>query len=165
MLHEKLVVDVINVGRGLIPAELEGELFRILFEGASYQEAKLTLERVEVADLTGKVYGSETAKVSPAVVLPKAYTLAQNSPNPFNPSTTISYELPESAGAVRVVLVVYNIRGQKIVTLVDELKDAGRYSVNWDGTDAGGRRVSSGVYFYRMRAGEFSTVRKMVILK
>ena len=163
---DKLVVDVINLGRGLIPAELEGELFRILFEGASYQEAKLTLERVEVADLTGKVYGSETARISSAaVVLPKAYSLEQNSPNPFNPSTTISYELPESAGAVRVVLDVYNIRGQRVVTLVDELKDAGKYTVNWDGRDASGRAVSSGVYFYRMRAGEFSTVRKMVILK
>ncbi len=163
---ENLVVDVINMGRGLVPAELGEELFRVLFEGASYEEAKLTLERVEVADLTGKVYGSETARISSAaVVLPKAYSLGQNSPNPFNPSTTISYELPESAGAVRVVLDVYNIRGQKVVTLVDELKDAGRYTVNWDGSDAGGRRVSSGVYFYRMRAGEFSTVRKMVILK
>ncbi|MBN2289221.1 MAG: T9SS type A sorting domain-containing protein [Candidatus Glassbacteria bacterium] len=164
-LDGELVVDVINMGSGFVPAELEGELFQVLFEGASFEEAKLSLERVEVADLTGKVYGSETAKVSAAAVLPKAFMLAQNSPNPFNPSTTISYELPESAGALRVVLDVYNIRGQKVVTLVDELKDAGRYTVNWDGRDAGGRVVSSGVYFYRMKAGDFSAVRKMVILK
>jgi len=161
----RLIVDVINLGHGLVPAELGQELFRILFEGASYQEAKLTLERVEVADLTGKIYGSEAAKLSPAVVLPKTYLLAQNSPNPFNPSTTISYELPETVGALRVVMDVYNIRGQKVVTLVDELKDAGRYTVNWDGRDAGGRLVPSGVYFYRMTAGDFSAVRKMVILK
>jgi flagellar hook assembly protein FlgD len=60
---------------------------------------------------------------------------------------------------------VYNLRGQKVVTLVDELKEAGDYSVNWNGTNSSGQRVSSGVYFYRMSAGDFSAMRKMVILK
>jgi flagellar hook capping protein FlgD/cohesin domain-containing protein len=161
-----LVVDVLNMGSGLVPAQLEGALFQVLFEGATYQEARLKLEQVEVVDIDGEVYGSELAAIlGDAVVLPKAYSLSQNSPNPFNPSTTISYELPEAAGAIKVVLDVYNIRGQRVVTLVDELKDAGKYTVNWDGRDASGRAVSSGVYFYRMQAGEFSSVRKMVILK
>ncbi|MCE5271785.1 T9SS type A sorting domain-containing protein [bacterium] len=97
--------------------------------------------------------------------LPKAFGLAQNSPNPFNPSTTISYNIPESSPQVMVELSVYNLRGQVVRTLVRETKGPGQYSVNWDGTDEGGRRVSSGVYFYRIQAGEYRATRKMVVLK
>ena len=92
--------------------------------------------------------------------------MSQNSPNPFNPSTTISFSIPEEiGGAVKVRLAVYNIRGQKVVTLVDELKESGQYSVNWNGRDSSGKRVSSGVFFYRINAGDFTAVRKMVIIK
>jgi hypothetical protein len=159
----KLVVDIISL-TGLVPAELGSEMFSVAFRDASHQEADLTLEKVEVADRSGKVY-LEAAKVNAAVALPKAFALSQNSPNPFNPSTTISYEIPESSGSVKVVMAVYNIRGQKVITLVDELKETGQYSVNWNGQDESGRRVSSGVYFYRMNAGDFKAVRKMVIVK
>lgn len=159
----KLVVDIISL-TGLIPAELGSEMFSVAFREADHQEAGLTLEKVEVADRSGKVY-IEAAKVNAAITLPKAFALSQNSPNPFNPSTTISYEIPETSGAVKVVMAVYNIRGQKVITLVDELKESGQYSVNWNGMDQKGHRVSSGVYFYRMNAGDFSAVRKMVILK
>ena len=96
--------------------------------------------------------------------LPKAFGLAQNFPNPFNPSTTISYDIPEGKEA-QVVLNVYNMRGQLVRTLVDEVKSEGSYQVQWDGADNYGRRVSSGVYFYRIKAGDFSQTRKMVILK
>ena len=163
LVEGKLVVDIISL-TGLVPAELGSEMFSVAFRDATQQEAGLTLEKVEVADRSGKVY-IEAAKVNGAKALPKAFTLSQNSPNPFNPSTTISYEIPESSGAAKVVVAVYNIRGQKVVTLVDELKETGQYSVNWDGLDETGRRVSSGVYFYRMNAGDFTAVRKMVVLK
>lgn len=159
----KLVVDIISL-TGLVPAELGSEIFSVAFRGASHQEVGLTLEKVEVADRSGKVY-LEAAKVNAAKALPKVFSLSQNSPNPFNPSTTISYEIPESSGAAKVVVAVYNIRGQKVITLVDELKEAGQYSVNWNGRNENGRRVSSGVYFYRMSAGDFTAVRKMVIVK
>lgn len=159
----KLIVDIISL-TGLVPAELGSEMFSVAFRDASHEEAGLTLEKVEVADRSGKVY-LEAAKVNAAKALPKVFSLSQNSPNPFNPSTTISYEIPESSGAAKVVMAVYNIRGQKVITLVDELKEAGQYSVNWNGLDENGRRVSSGVYFYRMSAGDFTAVRKMVIVK
>ena len=159
----KLVVDIISL-TGLVPAELGSEMFSVAFRDASHQEVGLTLEKVEVADRSGKVY-IEAAKVNVAKALPKVFSLSQNSPNPFNPSTTISYEIPESSGAAKVVVAVYNIRGQKVITLVDELKEAGQYSVNWNGRNENGRRVSSGVYFYRMSAGDFTAVRKMVIVK
>ena len=98
------------------------------------------------------------------VALPKAFALSQNFPNPFNPSTTIAFDIPEGK-EVSVRLNVYNMRGQLVRTLVNELKSEGSYQIQWDGTDNYGRRVSSGVYFYRITTGEFSQTRKMVILK
>jgi len=97
--------------------------------------------------------------------LPKAFSLSQNHPNPFNPSTTINYTVPEGAGEYRVRLSVYSLRGQLVKILVDATQLEGAYSVNWDGTAKNGRRVSSGVYFYRLVAGDYVSTRKMVILK
>ena len=96
--------------------------------------------------------------------LPKAFFLAQNSPNPFNPATMISFNLPEGASE-QVSLKVFDLRGRLVRTLVDGAGEAGTYSVFWDGRDHAGRRVSSGVYLYRMQAGEFIQTRKMVLLK
>ena len=102
--------------------------------------------------------------LSPKAVLPKAFALSQNYPNPFNPSTTIAFDIPEGKEAY-VRLNVYNIRGQMLRTLVNETMDEGSYKIEWDGKDNNGRYVSSGVYFYRIQAGEFSKTRKMVVLK
>ena len=96
--------------------------------------------------------------------LPKAFSLSQNSPNPFNPSTTVSFSVPEGKNA-HVSLNIYDIRGKLVRTLVDEAKDAGSYSVLWNGVDSRGLNVASGVYFYRLAAGEFNQTRKMVLLK
>ena len=101
---------------------------------------------------------------SPGAQLPRAFSLGANYPNPFNPSTTISYSVAGNA-PVRVVLRVFNLRGQTVATLVDRVTAPGEYSVEWDGTDSGGAKLSSGVYFYRMTAGDFSFTRKMVLLK
>jgi len=98
-------------------------------------------------------------------VLPKAFSLAQNSPNPFNPSTTIRYAVPEGAGLVSVRLDVFNLRGQMIRNLVASVREPGEYQVEWDGTDSAGRRASSGVYFYRLTTPSFRATRKMIILK
>ena len=165
-LGGQLVVDVINLSHDLVPASFGDDMLRISFVNGSFEDANLKLDMVQVHDTEGlTTVVSDAGQVGAKVVLPKAFNLAQNSPNPFNPSTTIAYELPEGNSTVHVVLSVYNIRGQKVVTLVDELKEAGRYSVNWNGTTSSGSRVSSGVYFYRIQAGEYSAVRKMVVLK
>jgi hypothetical protein len=94
--------------------------------------------------------------------LPETYSLSQNYPNPFNPRTQISYELPVGS---QVTLTVYNILGQKVATLVDKKMSAGRYMVDWDGTSDRGRRVSSGVYLYKIEAGDFTQTKKMLLLK
>ena len=99
-------------------------------------------------------------------ILPKMFAMGQNYPNPFNPRTQISYNVPESvSGEVLVMLDVFNVRGVKVRSLVNENKAAGQYAVSWDGTDNKNRKVSSGIYFYRMNAGDFTSTKKMVILK
>ena len=95
----------------------------------------------------------------------KDYFLSQNYPNPFNPTSTIRYQLPENA---KVMISIYNSLGQKIRTLVNANMDAGSYNVLWDGKDNNGRKVTSGVYLYRMEAigkTKFSQSRKMLITK
>ena len=83
-------------------------------------------------------------------------------PNPFNPATTINYQIPE-AGRVKIVL--YNVLGQEVRTLVDQSMEAGFHNVVWDGADEYGRRVASGLYVYRMTADDFNHIRKMILLK
>ncbi len=99
------------------------------------------------------------------LALPKAYGLSQNFPNPFNPSTTLQFSLPEYEGQVHVRLEVYNLRGSLVKTLVDGVREPGNYRVQWQGKDHLGRPVSSGVYFYRLSTPNFKAVRKMVLLK
>ena len=96
------------------------------------------------------------------VEAPKAYRLGQSYPNPFNPETTIQYDVAKT-GVVR--LSVYALTGQLVRTLMDGERPAGRYSVVWDGTDDAGRDVASGVYLCRMEAGEYSAVRKMLLVR
>lgn len=94
--------------------------------------------------------------------LPTEYALNGNYPNPFNPTTTIEYALPE---AVSVSLVVYDMMGRKVATLVEGEKSAGRYAVQWNAQTDAGTRVASGIYLYRLRAGSFEQVRRMVLMK
>jgi len=93
--------------------------------------------------------------------------LGQNYPNPFNPVTRIEYWVPEGMGSGKtpVSLVIYDVRGARVRTVVSEGQAAGRYVVEWDGRDDRGTQASSGVYFYRMTASGFSDVRKMVLIK
>ena len=94
---------------------------------------------------------------------PTEFALLQNFPNPFNPETTIGYELAESAD---VTLQIYNVVGQVVRTLmVAEPQSVGRYQVRWDGMDDRGMPVSSGIYFYQISAGKFQDVRKLMLLK
>ena len=94
--------------------------------------------------------------------MPQAYSLAQNFPNPFNPATTIRYELRDSGS---VSLSIYDLSGQRIRQLVDDYQQAGYYELEWDGRDTSGARVATGVYLYGLRAGDFRSVRKSVLMK
>ena len=94
--------------------------------------------------------------------LPENFNLGNATPNPFNPTTTIRFEIPHSS---RVELSVYNISGQKIATLTNREMQAGTYVADWDGRDSNGRLVASGTYIYTLRAGEFVESKKMSLLK
>jgi hypothetical protein len=94
---------------------------------------------------------------------PAQFALRANVPNPFNPVTSIAYDVP--AGGAHVAITVFDVAGRKVRTLVDRRRDAGTWTVQWNGSDDRGRGVASGVYFYRMQAGSFTETRRMVLLK
>jgi hypothetical protein len=115
------------------------------------------------------VYGAFTTELVTGVkdeehgsVIPEKFELKQNYPNPFNPVCNIEYALPKGC---KVTLAVYNILGQKVRVLVDEYQNAGYKSTKWDGRDNLGREVTSGIYFYRIEAGEFVQAKKMVLIE
>ena len=96
------------------------------------------------------------------VQVPKEFALYQNYPNPFNPTTTIRYDVKQ---ATEVKLVIYNMLGQEVRTLVNNRQDAGYKTVVWDGLNNRGSRVASGIYIYRLQAGDFVQARKMILMK
>jgi len=117
-----------------------------------------TLEKVEAVDNFGRPV--KTTLVNK--VIPTAFALHPNYPNPFNPETNISFALPEDS---RVNLKIYNLSGQLVKTLLDTNLPAGTYTVNWDGTNGSEERVASGIYFYKLTAGNNSQTRKMCLMK
>jgi len=131
--------------------------------------SKMKLEEGSVVNLPDKV---ESARLligdegylrnNGSVVVPKVFALEQNYPNPFNPITTIKFALPEPAS---VRLEVYNLLGQRVITLIDKELPAGDYTTRWEGTDNSGQPVASGVYLYRIDAGKFKSSKKMILLK
>ena len=94
--------------------------------------------------------------------IPNVTKLSGNYPNPFNPTTTINFTTKEAGN---VNLTIYNIRGQKVKTLVNDNLDAASHSVVWNGKDDNGKAVSSGVYFYKMQAGKYTSTKKMILMK
>ena len=93
---------------------------------------------------------------------PTSFALSQNYPNPFNPRTEIRFDLPKRS---HVSLSIYNVLGQEVTTLIDEMLPCDHYVVDWDGTGSNGAPVASGVYFYRIEADNFIETKKMVLLK
>jgi hypothetical protein len=111
-------------------------------------------------------------KVAPAITavvevrdesLPQSFALSQNYPNPFNPETTIRFDLPRSG---EIDLAVYNLAGQKVATLALGVREAGAYTLRWDGRDDDGTELASGVYLYRLRGGGGAVeTRKLLLLR
>jgi len=90
-------------------------------------------------------------------LVPKNFDLSQNYPNPFNPTTTIEYSIPKDAN---VSIKIYDVLGKEVATLVNEQRSAGTYIINWNASN-----FSSGLYFYRITAGEFADTKKMFLIK
>jgi len=126
------------------------------FTSVAWGGAWILAGRADLQDIRANV-----RQIEPSAS-PDKYTLLQNYPNPFNPETEIDFQLPEPG---LTTLVVYNLLGQKIRTLVREMKQAGNYSVRWDSRDDNGSFVASGVYVYILQSSEFVDVKKMVLLR
>ncbi len=141
----------------------EGDLVDLVFRTSVTPSAEdFQITESVLVGLDGAVEPFTNVEIGDLRPLPDAHGLDRNAPNPFNPSTVIGFRLPE-AGRVR--LVVYNLLGQEVRVLVNEKMEAGYFTMTWDGTDELGRRVASGVYIYRMKAGAFSATRRMLLLK
>ena len=95
-------------------------------------------------------------------ITPKEFSLGNNYPNPFNPTTKFTYSIPED---VRVSITVYDIQGRAVKTLVDSEQSAGYKSIQWNATNSAGAPVSAGLYFYRIQSSNFSQTKKMIFLK
>lgn len=142
----------------------EGDLVELTFRrvGTPVLGTGFQLTDGVVVDLAGKAAEVQPVSTQIERAAPSDFSLLQNVPNPFNPETSIAFEVPSSE---RVRLSIYTSLGQEIRTLVDEVRDPGNYTVRWDGRDSFGRQVASGVYFYRMEAGTFNGVKRMMLLK
>ncbi|MDP2982632.1 MAG: FlgD immunoglobulin-like domain containing protein [Candidatus Latescibacter sp.] len=113
----------------------------------------------EIQGAAKPVLSSETV-----IELPKDFGLSQNSPNPFNPTTTIQYAIPAGKGGL-VRLTIYDSRGSLVRTLVDGEQNSGMHSATWNATDDAGRRISSGIYIYQLEVGSFTQTRKMLLMR
>ncbi|MBI4552857.1 MAG: T9SS type A sorting domain-containing protein [Candidatus Latescibacteria bacterium] len=149
---------------GTAPLNEEGDLVALSFRviGRDGGRSPLTVERFAVNELDMPGTSAEFVVGKATALIPKAFSLSQNRPNPFNPTTTIAYALPKP---VAVRLVLYNVLGQAVRVLVDETQPAGFYTVTWDGRDGRGQPAASGVYFYRLDAGTFRQTKRLTLLK
>jgi methionine-rich copper-binding protein CopC len=146
-----------------------GTTTSLAFADASIENDKTYYYRVVAFDFNAN-QGELSAEVNAAVTnidansqaLPESYALYQNYPNPFNPSTTINFDLPEKAN---VSIVIYDMRGSKVRTLFNRASAAGRQNVVWNGLNDQGMHVTSGVYIYSIRAGNFVQSKKMTLMK
>jgi hypothetical protein len=141
--------------RGTVHGEENAEYVLAYTIQGKTREVKLGGNAAE-ATIGREAAGSLRLRIAP-IAVPTEYALAQNFPNPFNPTTTIRFSLPRDG---RVVLKLYNLLGQEVRSLLDQEMSAGERSVTLDASD-----LASGVYFYRLEAGQFSSTRKMVMLR
>jgi hypothetical protein len=147
----------------------DGPLFSLpinINDISSIESAQLIVSKADNAVIYDQAL-ARTVSVRKALQgeIPTSFVLYQNYPNPFNGSTNIAYEVADIAGRVDVKVQVFNALGEKVKTVASGIHGAGRFIVLWDGTDAAGKKVASGVYYYRLISGTFMSAKKMVMVK
>jgi hypothetical protein len=146
---------ILGAGKGVAGT---GELLRL---ETSRQVDALSVAW-EARSLDNRPLAVEEMQPEPPEVLPRVFALHGNHPNPFNPSTTIVFDLPSPRS---VQVDVYGLDGRRVARIHSGRLEAGRRRVTWDGVDDGGRRVAAGPYLYRVQAGDWSATGKMVMVK
>lgn len=114
------------------------------------------------SSINGSFITIEPTSVTETVISPFNTELSGNYPNPFNPETVIKFSVSESQ---RVSIEIFNVKGQKVKTLLNENMEKGQHRIVWNGRDDNGRQAGSGMYFYRMRAGKYTNTKKMILMK
>ena len=147
----QVFVDLAVFGAEEVGINSEGEVLTLIFEG----NADINLSTANVRNILNGAMKVEIAGLEGLV--PDEFALMQNYPNPFNPSTTINYSLPTQA---MVEISIFNALGENVATLVNEIKEAGKHTVEFNATG-----YSSGIYFYQIKANDFISVKKMILMK
>jgi hypothetical protein len=150
----KVITDGASFGTGL---SKEGVIAYVLFNEKTAGNHYASIESVIARNSGNLDLEVNFAGMNNGVGVPKTFSLNQNYPNPFNPLTKIEYALPNDA---KVTIKIYDMLGREVNVFVNEVKKAGYYSVEWNGS-----QLSSGVYFYKMQAGDFNAVKKMMLIK
>jgi 5'-nucleotidase/UDP-sugar diphosphatase len=177
-LENEHVTDGLKHILSQVQRHLEGERYEAAVKNLEFFKIRVahlaSLERISSWSAARLIYLADQILLSDGIPpvkftkeqtqssLPQAFELHQNYPNPFNPETQISYSLPEDE---QVRLTIYNVLGQRIKVLVDEHQSAGKQTVIWNGRNENGEKVSSGVYFYKLQAGEIVLTKKMSLMK
>jgi len=163
LIEHNVVDGVLKLDFAGIEAAVEGQGPVVWIQMRSIGEdgAWMRFNRVLLNDQQVTIASGEVA-LTAAPVVPREFAVLQNYPNPFNHGTVVPYHV---AGEARVVVAVFNLAGQQVRVLVDKTLSPGAYQAAWDGTDEAGRPVTSGVYLYRVCAGDFSATKKMILLK
>ena len=120
----------------------------------------IVVDGVEIIDIALQ----EATGLEDSIILNEKIFLS-NFPNPFNPTTTIEFSIEQNQQNELTELVIYNLKGQKVKTLVNEKLDAGNHSVVWDGKDGNGNSATSGIYFYKLKSGKYTSTKKMILMK
>ncbi len=156
-IFDRITTDMISAAGSSEKANVYAYLDRKVTNGTTYS---YNLIEVNV-DGSEQLVNELAVSATPRLKAPKVCTLHQNYPNPFNPYTQINYQIPKDN---HVTLKIYNLLGQEIITLIDDQLTAGSHTATWNGRDSSSNKVSAGIYFCTMEAGEFTQTRKMVLL-
>lgn len=153
-----------TIQEGIPTSQVEYEW---IVPGSPTQQAKVRIVQDNLStdydDISGNFSITQnTTGINETTNLTESFTLFQNYPNPFNPSTTISYNIYKTSF---VQLKIYNLHGEEIKTLVAQIQSPNNYSFTWGGLNENKERVISGIYFYRLNAGNFTQSKKMMLIK
>jgi hypothetical protein len=147
----QVYVDLAVFGAEELGINTEGEVLTLVFEGnAEINIGTANVRNILNSSMAVNISGSES-------LVPTEFALMQNYPNPFNPTTTINYALPTQA---MVEISIYNALGERVAMLVNEIKEAGRHTVEFNASG-----YSSGIYFYQIKANDYVSVKKMILMK
>ncbi len=145
-----------------VPLKASGEIARLVLKPSGESAATVRIKAIDLRNLDNEKVDVVVSDEVEAPFVPTATALMQNFPNPFNPSTTITFDV---AKAGNVTIQVYDVSGRLVVALLNAHQEVGRHRVEWNGKNANGSLMPSGIYFYRMRAAGYEVTKKMILVR